>query len=74
MHERIEDRYGAASGINYGYLWWLTDKFWLAWGMVGEGDRYHTVKKRPGAIRLLAISIGRTWAAIPLRFRFLTTI
>jgi high affinity Mn2+ porin len=29
-------------------------KFWLAWGMVGELDRYYTVKKRPGAIRLLA--------------------
>jgi CubicO group peptidase (beta-lactamase class C family) len=36
VHERIEDQYGAASGINYGYLWWLTDKFWLAWGFRGQ--------------------------------------
>jgi CubicO group peptidase (beta-lactamase class C family) len=36
VHERIEDQYGAARGINYGYLWWLTDKFWLAWGFRGQ--------------------------------------
>lgn len=36
VHERINDRYGDVSGLNYGYLWWLTDNFWLAWGFRGQ--------------------------------------
>jgi CubicO group peptidase (beta-lactamase class C family) len=36
VHETINDQYGNVAGLNYGYLWWLTDKFWLAWGFRGQ--------------------------------------
>jgi CubicO group peptidase (beta-lactamase class C family) len=36
VRERIENRYGVVTGLNYGYLWWLTDTFWLAWGFRGQ--------------------------------------
>ena len=36
VHEAIENQYGAVSGLNYGYLWWITDTFWLAWGFRGQ--------------------------------------
>ena len=36
VHEPIENQYGVVTGLNYGYLWWLTDKVWLAWGFRGQ--------------------------------------
>jgi CubicO group peptidase (beta-lactamase class C family) len=36
VHEAIENQYGDVNGLNYGYLWWLTDKVWLAWGFRGQ--------------------------------------
>ena len=36
VHEAIQDQYGDVRGLNYGYLWWLTDRFWLAWGFRGQ--------------------------------------
>ena len=36
VHEPIANQYGVVNGLNYGYLWWLTDRFWLAWGFRGQ--------------------------------------
>ncbi|HXB27855.1 MAG TPA: serine hydrolase [Gemmatimonadaceae bacterium] len=40
VHEAIENQYGVVTGLNYGYLWWLTNvqghTVWLAWGFRGQ--------------------------------------
>ncbi|HZS60509.1 MAG TPA: serine hydrolase [Gemmatimonadaceae bacterium] len=36
VRERLNNQYGDATGLNYGYLWWLTNTFWLAWGFRGQ--------------------------------------